>query len=512
MSNIFFNDYRKEFLAEECCVEDAGTGGGGGGPQLVAVQMSGDDLQLIFDDSSVIQAPLHAANVVTTASITIGETTFVAGTSVQTILAAISSLAGDGNISGAVYTNGVLTITTTDALVFNVPINADNTPITSAITIGTTTYAIGTSVETILDALANVPPGTTVVVSADAGNLIVAGSDTGAFLDEIPVSADAGNLIVQGTDLFPYLPVTSIPVENGLHIENDAIHLGGALIENTTIDGSNFFMHLTDLLNFRVEVPGNALQSITMLGNLSTPVRIQSQSAADLTIYGVLEVDTEDSRFAQVDSNGSGSLTLDSASAKIESDTLSGGQRSVFVDDVGTYATNLPPLTTETDVVMIDPVTGKLAYGQIAGPTGDIVYSASEGARVTASGPGVTFDRVNPSLWRFTIPTGVDLRSFDIHSTPSESATSTIDIEFVWVGVRPFNQDASDDMTDGHVPILTTLRKGSAVGTLALYQSAAANTPAWRANVTVPGTLQVGTVEFSKLGSGTLPTHVKGVF
>lgn len=154
---------------------------------------------------------------------------------------------------------------------------------------------------------------------------------------------------------------------------------------------------------------------------------------------------------------------------------------------------------------------GDGTWQTVSGGGGGIVtYSAGAGAIVTATATGITFTRTTASQWTFSIPSGVELLSFDINSTSAESATSALDIDFVFAGTRPYNQDASVDMTDGKVPIVTTLKKI----TPATYPTtAASNNPSWTADVTTAGTLRISTAEFSEAGNGGAnATTVKGSF
>ena len=133
------------------------------------------------------------------------------------------------------------------------------------------------------------------------------------------------------------------------------------------------------------------------------------------------------------------------------------------------------------------------------GGGGITTYSAGAGAIVTATGAGVTFVRTTASQWTFTIPAGVELLSADVNNSSSESATSGVDVDFVFGGSRPYNQDATAAMSDAKAPIVTTLEKLSP----ATYPTTSAtNSPAWTASVTVAGTLRIGTSEFSEVGNG----------
>lgn len=133
------------------------------------------------------------------------------------------------------------------------------------------------------------------------------------------------------------------------------------------------------------------------------------------------------------------------------------------------------------------------------GGGGITTYSAGAGAIVTATGAGITFTRTTASQWTFSIPAGVELLSADVNNNASESATSAVDVDFVFAGSRPYNQDATAAMSDAKAPVVSTLEKLSP----ATYPTTAAtNNPAWTASVTVAGTLRVSTSEFSEVGNG----------
>ena len=152
---------------------------------------------------------------------------------------------------------------------------------------------------------------------------------------------------------------------------------------------------------------------------------------------------------------------------------------------------------------------GGIVWGPITS-VGISRYSAGNGAFVTATGLGITFVRTTASVWTFNIPAGVEILSFDINNTPSESATVPLSLDFVFAGTRIYNQNTSDDMTDAMVPIVTTLEK---IAPATYPSTAAGNNPAWTASVPVAGTLRVETLEFSEVGNaGANSTLIKGVF
>lgn len=128
-----------------------------------------------------------------------------------------------------------------------------------------------------------------------------------------------------------------------------------------------------------------------------------------------------------------------------------------------------------------------------------MTYSAGNGAIVTATGPGVTFVRTTASQWDVTVPANVDLLSLDINSNASQSATASLEVFVTFQGSRPFNQDTTTAMSDGKVPIITTLRK---LNPATYPTTAATNNAAWTANVPVAGKLRLATVEFSEVSNG----------
>ena len=128
-----------------------------------------------------------------------------------------------------------------------------------------------------------------------------------------------------------------------------------------------------------------------------------------------------------------------------------------------------------------------------------LTYSAGNGAIVTATGPGITFVRTTASQWDLVVPAGVDLLSLDINSNASQSATASLEVFVTFQGSRPFNQDTTTAMSDGKVPIITTLRK---LNPATYPTTAASNNAAWTANVPVAGKLRLATVEFSEVSNG----------
>ncbi|MBC7778087.1 MAG: hypothetical protein H7246_21825 [Phycisphaerae bacterium] len=308
-------------------------------------------------------------------------------------------------------------------------------------------------------------------------------------------------------------------VSNGLTKTNSNVTLGGNLTGLTTLNGQNLYgMFFDDLTSFQVIVDNpssSATTSFNLASAVSAPSRILSSTTANPNIYGQLLVDADgpSTKLEQVGvGKSSGLYLLDAGIAQLKSSS-STGERTIQLDTSGSYITNLPNKTSETYAVYLNETTGKLSKGVPSGGgggSGIVAYSAGAGAIVTATGTGVTFTRTTSSNWTISIPTGVELLSFDIHSTASESATSALDLDFVWTGSRPYNQNTSADMTDAKIPLLTTLKKI----TPATYPTTAAgNNPAWTADVTSAGTLRISTTEFTEVGSGGAnSTQIKGSF
>lgn len=144
--------------------------------------------------------------------------------------------------------------------------------------------------------------------------------------------------------------------------------------------------------------------------------------------------------------------------------------------------------------------SGNIVTVAVAGGGGGITtYAAGAGAIVTATAAGITFTRTTASQWTFNIPAGVELISADVNNSASESATSAVDVDFVFAGARPYNQDATATMSDAKAPVVSTLEKLSP----ATYPTTSAtNSPAWTASITVAGTLRVSTSEFAEVGNG----------
>lgn len=135
-------------------------------------------------------------------------------------------------------------------------------------------------------------------------------------------------------------------------------------------------------------------------------------------------------------------------------------------------------------------------------------YSAGNGAIVTATGSGVTFTRTTASVWTFTVPSGVELLSFDINSTAGESATAALSIEVVFLGARAYNQ--LTNLSDLKPYSMNTVKKTSP----AQFASASAsNNPSWTVEVPMAGKVVMNTTEFTEVGGGGgQGTLVKGVF
>jgi hypothetical protein len=83
---------------------------------------------------------------------------------------------------------------------------------------------------------------------------------------------------------------------------------------------------------------------------------------------------------------------------------------------------------------------------------GILEYSAGNGARVYATGSGITFTRTTSNEWEFDVPSGVELLSFDIYSTDPQNPGANLLLRFDYAGNSAYNQNTSG--TDVKAPII----------------------------------------------------------
>ena len=107
--------------------------------------------------------------------------------------------------------------------------------------------------------------------------------------------------------------------------------------------------------------------------------------------------------------------------------------------------------TTTTGQVLTLQADGSAEY---ATPSGGGVseYSAGNGARVFASGAGVTFVRTSLTDWQFNIPAGIHLYSYEIYSTTGQNPGATAYLRFNYDASVGYNQATNG--SDAKPPIM----------------------------------------------------------
>jgi len=538
----------KGLLATTDCCNYTVVGGGGGGVTTNILSYNPSTKTLSSTVEGVAASTLitiTAPDVPITSAITVNGTVIPAGTSVENVLIALAAVSHPAavvtNTNAAFNWNastqtlniplaaslvdnadGTFTFTKGDGsapVIFNARDTAGQVVTTSAIVVAGTAYPIGTDVQTILGAIPASAGGHVPVTTNDSGTIDFTQSGTDnqtitatlvgaatATIDQVPTSDGAGNIIWADPNV--------VSASNGLHMDGQIAKLGGVLTEDTTIDGvSTFGTEFKDVTFFRVNTVspvGTATTLFQATVAASVPAQLTVSAVADPANFARLRVDADGPLTALEQFSATGDIAgvyVPSAKAARLRSNVGGVIRAFEVNENGHFINDLPAVTSETEVVYIDPTSGHLAKGPAAG--GVLKYAAGNGAIVTATGSGVTFTRTTASVWTFNIPAGVELLSFVINSTISESSTSALDIDFVYAS-SSFNQDISADLTDVYPPNITTLKK---VSPAQFPTTAASNNPSWTIDVTAPGTLRMSTAEFSEVsGTGSVATMVKGVF
>jgi hypothetical protein len=341
-----------------------------------------------------------------------------------------------------------------------------------------------------IDNIIGVAPGST-NLGTFTGGILPNNSDIKTALQSLATNLGSGGQSENGI--------------SGAGSSADKYRLGGALTQNTTIDGANF--------GFTLNNAGTVvLESDNTSGTVRSELLLASSNIIGSYLRSVNKSNTNNVAQLSLDVDGIHGLQW----------TVAAGQELGFLINPNTttatsgitVATRNHALGTATaGQVLTLQSDGTVEYVTSSGGGGGssvTTYSAGNGAIVTASNTGVTFNRTTASTWTFTIPSGVELISFDINSTASQSATAALDIDFIFTGSRPYNQDASADMTDAKVPVLTTLKK---INPSTYPTTAAGNNAAWSSDVMVAGTLRISTTEFGEVSSaGANATTVKGTF
>lgn len=301
----------------------------------------------------------------------------------------------------------------------------------------------------------------------------------------------------------------------------------GTLGENVTIRGLRTYSTFYDSVSsYRMSVTstgGNAVGVFSIQPFLSSGVNLSSYLVSNPNRLGNVSLTSNSAKLRYTFSTlGKNEVHADETGLNFTAQKWDGTVgREIFVDTLGYFFPQIETATNAFSRVMVaNPSTGEAAVsagpapsvgnvlifgtngweaGTVSGGGGISTYSAGNGAIVTASGAGVTFTRTTASQWTVNVPTGVELLSVDINNNSGQSATAALDIDIVWAGSRPYNQDASADMTDLKAPVVTTVEK---INPGTYPTPAASNNPAWTLDVTSSGTLRISTAEFSEVGNG----------
>jgi hypothetical protein len=351
--------------------------------------------------------------------------------------------------------------------------------------------------------------GTTNLVYTSAASTGTVNSDTGTDA-LIPAATTTIAGLMTGADKTALQDVqtalaTGGQSDNGIAgsgLSGDKYRLGGALTQNTTISGADF--------GFTLNNAGTILlESDNTTGPVKSELALTSSNIIGTYLRSVNESNPSNVSQLSLDIDGTHGLQWT---------TTTGQPLGFLINPNTTTATSGITVATRKHAlgtalagqVLTRQADGTVEYQSVSGGGGITTYSAGSGTIVTATGTGVTFTRTTASVWTFDIPTGIELLSFDINSTASQSATAALDIDFVFAGTRPYNQDVSVDMTDAKVPVLTTLKK---INPSTYPTTAAGNNAAWTTDVTAAGTLRISTTEFGEVSSsGANATSIKGVF
>ena len=185
--------------------------------------------------------------------------------------------------------------------------------------------------------------------------------------------------------------------------------------------------------------------------------RTVAQVKTDLGLTGTNSGDQTITLTGDVTGSGTGSFAATIATGAVTSDKIGSG--AVTTGKIGAAAvtsstiadSNVTGAKLENSGVTAGDYTlasvtvdakGRVTAASSGSATALTEYSAGNGARVTATGAGVTFARTTASLWEFSIPEGVQILSFSIYSG-ANTAQTTNDIAFNYASNTTFNQDAS---------------------------------------------------------------------
>lgn len=224
------------------------------------------------------------------------------------------------------------------------------------------------------------------------------------------------------------------------------IKLGGTLTENTTISGANQYA-------YRMENAGSVyMESMTSAGTnvselLLTPSNV---IGALIRTKDVANPSKEFNLVLDLDSP-SGLLYAPGDGTNKDVGFRINPQSTLAASTINIITPASAAGTATTGQVLTLQSNGTVEYATPAGG-GLSEYSAGNGARVFASGAGVTFVRTSLTDWQFNIPAGVHLFSYEIHSTTAQNPGATAYLRFNYDASVTYNQATNG--SDAKPPIM----------------------------------------------------------
>lgn len=259
---------------------------------------------------------------------------------------------------------------------------------------------------------------------------------------------------------FAKLGVTN--VDNGLYTDTgDLKKWGGALIEDTLINGSNLYdIDFNNLSSFGITVD-NGSSAAKSTFSMSTPLSVGSFLRSEVlgtpTTYGEIRVDADGPATAITQTDGTDTAriaTTSTQSAKLE--TIIGvTTRSIALSGTQHIMANVTS-GSNTEILYIDPVSGVITRNAPTGGT-PLEYDVASGTantnlRVVASGAGVT-SSFSSNKFTINIPVGVRifsadllLGSADIQSAADAGGTTN------WIQVKFDGTGGNTSISDMRIP------------------------------------------------------------
>lgn len=267
-----------------------------------------------------------------------------------------------------------------------------------------------------------------VTLSGTAANSTSLGAFSGATIPDNSTIKQALQALETG------LSNTTGNAENGISGNGSALMkyvLGGALTQNTTIDGlynRTFTINKLSLATLEANnnVVGNAKSSLQLTTLLTAGASLRSEVNGTSTRYAEVRVDPDGNLTALQAANGSNlkaGVYIPSDQETFLQSYTSGTSRTFKVNSSGHFAEGISTGTT-AKTLYIDDVTGQLFKGDT--PSGSSVaaihsYDAGNGAIVKATGTGITFTKA-AGVGTFTAPIGVTLLSARINGVTADLA------------------------------------------------------------------------------------------